>query len=75
MKALEKVERIETESARKAIKFGFPPAPRSGDIVARVEHATKAFGPRVIYTDANLILRRGDRWCWWDRTAPARPPC
>ncbi|HET9300049.1 MAG TPA: ABC-F family ATP-binding cassette domain-containing protein [Candidatus Polarisedimenticolaceae bacterium] len=61
VKALEKVERIETESARKTIKFGFPPAPRSGDIVVRVEHARKAFGPRVIYSDANLVLRRGDR--------------
>jgi ATP-binding cassette subfamily F protein 3 len=61
VKALEKVERIETESARKTIQFGFPPAPRSGDIVVRVEHATKAFGPRVIYTNANLVLRRGDR--------------
>ena len=61
VKALEKVERIETESARKTIRFGFPPAPRSGDIVARVEHATKAFGPRLIYSDANLTLRRGDR--------------
>jgi len=61
VKALEKVERIETDSARKTIRFGFPPAPRSGDIVARVEHATKAFGPRLIYSDANLTLRRGDR--------------
>jgi ATP-binding cassette subfamily F protein 3 len=61
VKALDKVERIDTESARKTIKFGFPPAPRSGDIVVRVEHARKAFGPRVIYDGANLILRRGDR--------------
>jgi ATP-binding cassette subfamily F protein 3 len=61
VKALEKVDRIETASRARAIRFGFPPAPRSGDVVARVEGVAKAFGDRVVYRRADLVLRRGDR--------------
>ncbi|HEX6853142.1 MAG TPA: ABC-F family ATP-binding cassette domain-containing protein [Candidatus Polarisedimenticolaceae bacterium] len=61
IKALEKVERIAAPSGVSQIRFGFPPAPRSGDIAVRVEGVAKAFGDRVVYRDANLLLRRGDR--------------
>ncbi len=61
IKALEKVDRIDAPSSRKRIHFGFPPAPRSGDVVARLERISKAFAERVVYDGADLILRRGDR--------------
>jgi ATP-binding cassette subfamily F protein 3 len=62
VKKLEKTERLEPRSkAVKRIRFGFPPAPRSGDIVVRAEGARKSFGDTVVYTDLDLLLRRGDR--------------
>lgn len=61
IKALEKVERIEAPSSTKTIRFGFPPAPRAGEVVARLEGVRKAFGDRVVYDGANLILRRAER--------------
>jgi len=61
IKALEKEQKIRTERASKRIRFGFPPAPRSGDVVARGDDVGKAFGERVVYRDAAFELRRGDR--------------
>ncbi|MBZ5640032.1 MAG: ABC-F family ATP-binding cassette domain-containing protein [Acidobacteriia bacterium] len=61
LRALEKVERIEAPSRRRGIRFDFPPAPRSGDDVVRGERFSKAFGETVVYRDADLLLRRGDR--------------
>jgi ATP-binding cassette, subfamily F, member 3 len=61
IRALLKVERIEAPSRSRRIRFDFPPAPRSGDDVARGEGFSKAFGDTVVYRDADLLLRRGDR--------------
>ncbi len=61
LRALEKVERIEAPSRVRRIRFGFPEAPRSGDDVVRGEKFAKAFGDTVVYRDADLLLRRGDR--------------
>ena len=38
-----KTERIQTQSDEKRIHFGFPPAPRSGDIVVRAEGLCKSY--------------------------------
>ena len=61
VRQLEKMERVQVAARARTIRFGFPPAPRSGDVVARAEHVAKAFGERVVYGDLNLLLRRGDR--------------
>ncbi len=61
IRALDKVQRIEIDTRSKNVRFGFPPAPRAGDIVVRAEGATKAFGPLVVYDELDLLLRRGDR--------------
>ncbi len=61
LRSLRKIERIEAPSRTKRVRFGFPPAPRSGDVVVRVEGLRKAFGSTVVYRDADLLLRRGDR--------------
>jgi len=61
IRALEKLERVRVEAPRAAIRFGFPPAPRSGDVVARLEGVHKSFGERVVLAGADLLLRRGDR--------------
>jgi ATP-binding cassette subfamily F protein 3 len=61
VKALDKIERIQAPSKAKRVRFGFPPAPRSGDVVVRAEAVRKAYGEARVFTDLDLLLRRGDR--------------
>jgi len=63
VKALEKIEKIELPKKRKVVKFDFRQPPRSGDIVATLEHVAKAYGKRVVHADLNLTIQRGERWC------------
>jgi ATP-binding cassette subfamily F protein 3 len=61
VRALSKIERIEAPSKAKRVRFGFPPAPRSGDVVVRAVSLQKAYGETKVFTALNLLLRRGDR--------------
>jgi len=61
IRSLRKTERIETAAETRTIRFGFPPAVRSGDVVVRAEQVDKSFGAHVVYRGMNLLLRRGDR--------------
>jgi ATP-binding cassette subfamily F protein 3 len=61
VKALDKIERIQAPSRAKKVRFGFPPAPRSGDVVVRAERLQKAYGATRVFTALELLLRRGDR--------------
>ena len=61
LKALDKIERIEAPSRAKRVRFGFPPAPRSGDVVVRALGLQKAYGETKVFTGLDLLLRRGDR--------------
>ncbi len=62
IKQLEKIERIEMEDedlSRLNIKF--PPAPRSGQIVAEIKDAGKSFGEKHVFSGANIIIEKGDK--------------
>ena len=61
VKALEKMERIRTAGSDKKIHFGFPPAPRSGDIAVRAEGMDMAYDETVVFRGLDLLLKRGDR--------------
>ena len=61
LKALDKIERIQAPSRAKRVRFGFPPAPRSGDVVVRAASLQKAYAEARVFTDLNLLMRRGDR--------------
>jgi ATPase subunit of ABC transporter with duplicated ATPase domains len=63
VKALEKIEKIELPKKRKVVHFDFRQPPRSGDIVATLEHVSKAYGKRVVHDDLSLTILRGERWC------------
>ena len=61
VKQLEKIDRIEVAQEAKRVRFSFPPPPRSGKEVIRLEHVGKAYGPTVVYQDLSVSLQRGDR--------------
>jgi len=61
IKMLEKEEIVERREERKTVRFRFPPAPRSGREVARIEHVRKQYGDKVVYRDADAQVLRGER--------------
>jgi ATPase subunit of ABC transporter with duplicated ATPase domains len=63
VKALEKIEKIELPKKRKIVEFDFRQPPRSGEIVATLEHVAKAYGKRVVHADLSMTILRGERWC------------
>jgi ATP-binding cassette subfamily F protein 3 len=59
-----KLERIEPVPPPREItepRMGFPPATRTGDLVLRAEHLSKAYD-RVLFDDLALEIARGERW-------------
>ncbi len=62
VKQLEKIEKLEPPKRRSTLAFDFPPCPRSGDDVVKVESVAKAYGNKVIYEDLDLVIRRRERW-------------
>jgi len=63
VKKLEKIELVEPPRRRKIVEFKFQAPPRSGDDVAEMAGLSKAYGPRVVYDDFSLKIRRKERWC------------
>jgi ATP-binding cassette subfamily F protein 3 len=61
VKALEKIERIETPPERKTVHFRFPQPPRTGETVISLAGVAKAYGDIVVYDDLDLNLYRGDK--------------
>ena len=61
IKALEKEEQIVVEKRSGTVRFGFPPAPRSGDIAVRIESLAKSYGDNQVYDSLDLLIKRGDR--------------
>lgn len=61
IKALEKMESVETYRKQRVMSFSFAPSARTGHEVVRVEHLRKAFGDRVVLPDVNTTIYRGDR--------------
>src|SRR6185369_16663655 len=62
VKQLDKIEKVEPPKKRVAQSFDFPPYPRSGDDVVRIEGLGKRYGTRIIYNGLDLTIRRGERW-------------
>ena len=62
IKQLEKLDRIEideTDKARLTVKF--PPAPRSGDVVFKASGITVGYPGKVVFTDADIEVKRGEK--------------
>ncbi|HXU81640.1 MAG TPA: ABC-F family ATP-binding cassette domain-containing protein [Polyangia bacterium] len=63
VKKLDKIEKVEPPKRRHTLVFEFPPCPRSGEDVVRIERMGKHYGSRVIYDGFDLAIRRKDRMC------------
>ena len=62
VKQLEKLERIEVDiEDRSALSVKFPPAPRSGDIAYRSTEMKVGYGEKVVFSDAEIEVRRGEK--------------
>ncbi len=61
IKELDKIERIELPPEEKTIHFTFPQPKPSGRIVAECKNVSKSYGEKVVFSDANFVVERGDR--------------
>lgn len=62
IKKLDKMEIVEVdEEDTSAMKFKFPPAPRSSRMVVVAEDTKKQYGDKVIFSHVNFRIDRGDR--------------
>ena len=53
--------KIELPSSLKRIRFTFPKAALSGDIVLTLKHVSKSWGQQCVIRQMDLLLRRGER--------------
>lgn len=62
IKQLDKLERIEVdEEDLTVMSVKFAPAPRSGQVVFRAEDAQASYGPKVIFSHADMVVERGEK--------------
>lgn len=62
IKKLDKLDIVEVDDVDNAkLRFSFPPAPRSGKVVAKFEGVTKAFPEKKILDNADVMINAKDR--------------
>ena len=61
IKALEKTEIIQTESAQKHITLAFPPCPPSGRVVLKMTDLHKAYGGHLVFRHVTAEVERGQK--------------
>lgn len=62
IKQLDKLERIEVEETdNSAMKFKFPPAPRSGSVVLDFKKVTKKYESKTVFSDLEFNIQRGEK--------------
>ena len=62
IKQMEKMEKVEPdEEDLNRIKFQFPPAPRSGKMVAEVKSLHKSYGDNQVFNGVDFVLERGEK--------------
>lgn len=62
IKQLEKLDILEIDDIdNSSLKFKFPPAPRSGDVVVECTNLTKNYAEKCILRDIELLIERGEK--------------
>jgi ATP-binding cassette subfamily F protein 3 len=62
IKQLDKIEVVEIdEEDNSTLNIRFPAAPRSGDVVVKVDEVAKRFDKHLVFSKATLDIRRGEK--------------
>jgi ATP-binding cassette, subfamily F, member 3 len=61
IKALERMEAVDTYHKRGVMRFSFPPTSRTVNDVLRIEGLRKAYGDHVVFPGVDLTVRRGEK--------------
>ncbi|WP_295938055.1 ribosomal protection-like ABC-F family protein [uncultured Alistipes sp.] len=62
IKQLDKLDRLEIEEEDLSkLNIKFPPAPRSGQIVAEISEVGMSFGAKHVFSGADFIIEKGDK--------------
>jgi ATP-binding cassette subfamily F protein 3 len=61
VKALDRMEEVQTFQRRKVMRVKFPPTERAVSEPLRLEGVGKSFGDKVVLRDVNLKVQRGER--------------
>jgi ATP-binding cassette subfamily F protein 3 len=62
LKAIEKMDRIEApQTDASSMRIKLPDPPRSGQLVAKLENVTFAYGTKIVYRGLDLEIERGDK--------------
>jgi ATP-binding cassette subfamily F protein 3 len=62
LKQLEKLDIIEVDDEdASSLHITFPPAPRSGEVVVKVDEVTKQYGKNTVFSHANIVIERGEK--------------
>ena len=62
IKQLDRLDRLEVEEEDLAtLNIKFPPAPRSGQIVAEIKEAGMSFGAKHVFSGADFVIGKGDK--------------
>lgn len=73
IKQLDKIDRIEVdEFDTSALNIRFPVAQRSGNVVVQGRHLSKSYGDRLILSDVDFIVERGEKVCFAGRNGEGK---
>ncbi len=62
IKQLDRLDRLEVEEEDLAtLNIKFPPAPRSGQVVAEIKEAGMWFGAKHVFSGADFVIGKGDK--------------
>ncbi len=61
IKALDKMEHVETYRKRRTMRFSFPEPERAGHEVIKIDEVAKSYGERVVLPSLTSRVYRGDR--------------
>jgi ATP-binding cassette subfamily F protein 3 len=60
-KALERLERVEVKADQRTIRFRFPPARKSSQLVIELTGVHKAYGEQRVFSGLDLRIERGEK--------------
>jgi len=73
VKALERLDRVSAvEADVSGVHFQFPPAPRSGRVVAEMKNVHKSFGEKLVLDGVDFVLERGEKIAFLGRNGEGK---